>query len=506
LWTVNYFDALSAGAATGTTRLMVTPAQYRGDGGGAQTSTLRRFSSLALRLYYSANVQTYGSNTPGQSAAPTIARVSTDVAANTVTFKAQVVGDPSAGIQEVWVVYTGLTAGRWEPLDLHQSATDSTLWSATLPLGAVNASTLHYAVQAVNGVGLVTLDDNLGAYYSPGAEPGAAGTQQPPPTTLALTAPATGRYGETISLSAQLTSGGIGVANAGVMFSVGGLSRSATTDGNGTATVSLPLLLPPRTYNVGAGFDGDATHGSSSGAGTITVTKAPTTLSLAPLAAVIPRNSDAGNDVIATLRSGDAPIRDQSVLFVVRRPDTSVAASVLRSTDYLGRARLEPIDLAPATGYVVTAYFGGQIVLPTGTVVLDNRFYDAATAAAATVQVVDYHFGGLLWPILNPPQLTTWVSGLPVPVRFSLGLDAGLAIFAAGYPQSQPIDCATKEPTGPAEATAMPSGVPLVFVRLAQQYLYTWKTSSTYTGCRQLVLRFTDGVTYKALFKFKRDQ
>jgi hypothetical protein len=504
LWTVNYFDALAEGAATGTTRLMLTPAQYRGDAGGAQTSTLRRFSSVALRLYYSANIQTFGANTPGQSAAPTIANVSTEFDATThvLTFEAQVVGDPSAGVQGVWVVYSGLHPGQWEPLDLQQSATDSSRWTGTVDLGTVAPSSLRYVMQAVNGVGLVTLDDNVGAYYVPGGEPGAAtGTAQPQPTELTFASPSSGRYGDTVSLSAQLNANGAGVPDARVTFSIGGLTRSATTNASGVAQASVPLLLLPRTYRVGAGFDGDAGHGSSSAAGTIAVTKAPSTLTLAPAVAVLPRNSDAGNDVVATLRSGDAPLRDQSVLFVVKAADGSVAATVSRATDYLGQAHLAPVNLAPAAGYVVTAHFGGPVVVGAVTVPLDSAFYEASSAAGTTVQVVDFAYGGLLWPLLNPPKVNTWVRGVPVPLRFTLGAPRGLGIFASGYPQSQPVDCTTFAPTGIAEASA--AALPLVYVAAVGQYLYTWKTLKTYTGCRQIVLRFVDGTTNRAYFKFK---
>ena len=67
-------------------------------------------------------------------------------------------GDPSAGIQQVWVTYTAINgpfANQWQSLDLQQlrpftAANPSTLWSGTLPLPSGQASgDVRYIVQAV---------------------------------------------------------------------------------------------------------------------------------------------------------------------------------------------------------------------------------------------------------------------------------------------------------------------------------------------------------------------
>jgi len=90
-------------------------------------------------------------------------------------FVAQVTGNPAAAIHEVWITYTGAAGGTWASVDLQQcigtplpaicgTTADSQYWmgeSASVPD--------KYIAQAANGVGLVTLDDNLGSYYSFGA-------------------------------------------------------------------------------------------------------------------------------------------------------------------------------------------------------------------------------------------------------------------------------------------------------------------------------------------------
>src|SRR4029077_4707868 len=185
-WQVNYFDALTGGSST---RLNVIPAQYVSSGPASQTGTLRAYSSMNFRLYYSDPVlsaTTYGQsagypgNIPALAAAPAISRITAVPSADglSIVFRVNVEGDPSAGIQQVWITYTAMTpacngglnpcAGQWQPLDLVQDSADSTLWTASLPLGSTAVGDVRYLVQAVNGVGVVGTATNMGAYYVPG--------------------------------------------------------------------------------------------------------------------------------------------------------------------------------------------------------------------------------------------------------------------------------------------------------------------------------------------------
>jgi hypothetical protein len=208
LWAVNYYGALAG--AGGATTLSVTPAQYIADAPGSSTSTLRRYTGMDLKLFYSNETATYPTgaghppNVPALAGPPQIGRIDDSVVGSDVNFATRIVGDPSAGIQEVWVTYFGVHPGQWESLDLHQPAptTDSTLWTGTLTLPAgVHPSDVHYIVQSVNGVGLTALDDNFGAYYTP-----SNGTGAPPQTTsLSLVSPpVTGVYHDDATVTADL--------------------------------------------------------------------------------------------------------------------------------------------------------------------------------------------------------------------------------------------------------------------------------------------------------------
>jgi hypothetical protein len=158
-WTVNYYDALASGG--GATRLLVTPAQHKVANLGDQTATLRRYSNVNLRLFYSDYLLD-----AAQSAAPTITGVQASAAGSVVTVQARVTGNPAAGIQQVWITHNG-TLNAWTSVNLSQSGTDSTLWTGTFNMsGAQSPDDARFMVQAVNGVGLVGMDDNLGAYHT----------------------------------------------------------------------------------------------------------------------------------------------------------------------------------------------------------------------------------------------------------------------------------------------------------------------------------------------------
>ncbi len=380
----NYFDALVSDT-DGITRLMVTPAQHRSDGAGSLTNTLRSFSELGLRLYYSENIETYGENTPALAAAPAISAVDAEsLPDGSVQFQARVVGDPSAGIQEVWVAYTGERGsplhGDWASLDLTQDPLDSTLWTGSFfPPTGQDPAAIRYVVQGANGVGLVTLEDNQGLYFTPGIT---AGTVDPDavPTNLSLGSgiPNSGTYGANLPVSATLTTAdGTPVAGRLVTFSLGGASRTALTNSGGVAATELPLSVVPGRYSLATSFDGDVNLASSVGAPLpFTVAKQPTGLTLL-------RDSD-GDSLSATLL-GDTglPLREKTIFFTATDAAGAVLSGTAVITDQLGTAQLDTSEL-PATAAAVIAYFGSATTpLPGGdTADLSDPSYAASSSGA----------------------------------------------------------------------------------------------------------------------------
>jgi hypothetical protein len=391
LWTVNYFDALTEAGAQ-RTRLDLLPAQYRSAAPGADHGTRRRLTQMDLRLFYSANTQTYTANgvasTPALSAALETSGVQAVVdAQNQIVFQAHVVGNPAAGIQEVWVSYTGMSGewyGTWQPLDLVQDAQDSTLWSASLPLGSTPSEDVRFVVQAVNGVGLVTLDANSGAFFT--VEP-----PTPPPTpTLSLASfvgsqPASeAPYGSGITLTAAAMTTDTPpqpLVGQTVLFGLGNQRVQALTDPRGVATATMPLFESPGSYLVQATILGSPVNAPASATTLFTITKQSTQVQVEPIPVA------GTSDVIAYVTDSQGrPLSEQSVVFVVKDSQGKAVQVLAVITDALGRASLGAVDVSPSgsatsVSYTVEALVAGTVTLPNGqSVTLDNDRYEVSTA------------------------------------------------------------------------------------------------------------------------------
>jgi hypothetical protein len=121
-----------------------------------------------------------------------------------------------------------------------------------------------------------------------------------------------------------------------------------------------------------------------------------------------------------------------------------------------------------------------------------------------TVEVLPYNFTGFFAPIDNLPALNEMKAGQAAPVKFSLGGNQGLNIFAAGSPSSVQISCSTSDPVLPVEETETAGNSSLSYDSTSNQYKYTWKTESSWKNtCRQLTVTLRDGTVHVAKFKFK---
>jgi MBG domain/Bacterial Ig-like domain len=130
--------------------------------------------------------------------------------------------------------------------------------------------------------------------------------------------------------------------------------------------------------------------------------------------------------------------------------------------------------------------------------------------ASKTVQIVvnPYPFTGFFQPIDNGGVFNKVKLGSTVPVKFSLGGDKGLDIFAPGYPVvSKPITCGVNPVVDTVEEYA-PTGTNsgLKYDAATGQYIYNWKTTDANVKageCRQLIVKLADGSVVKtANFNF----
>ncbi|MCL4860690.1 MAG: PxKF domain-containing protein [Caldilineaceae bacterium] len=126
------------------------------------------------------------------------------------------------------------------------------------------------------------------------------------------------------------------------------------------------------------------------------------------------------------------------------------------------------------------------------------------SGGASVTYSVLYNWSGFFQPVDNLPTVNTVNAGQAIPVKFSLGGNYGLNIFASGYPQVQAVSCGGNGgSSSPIEETVTAGNSSLQYDPATQRYTYVWKTDKAWGGtCRQLVVRLVDGSEHVALFQF----
>ena len=175
------------------------------------------------------------------------------------------------------------------------------------------------------------------------------------PTSLSVTN-ASGTYGGTVSLSAILTSGSSGVSGEKIGFTLNGSPvGNATTNGSGNATLSGVSLsgISAGTYNgyIGASFAGDTNYAVSSGTGNLTVSQAPTSLSVANASGTY------GGTVSlsAILTSGSSGVSGEKIGFTLNGSPVGNA-----TTNGSGNATLSGVSLSGISAGTYNGYIGAR--------------------------------------------------------------------------------------------------------------------------------------------------
>ena len=127
------------------------------------------------------------------------------------------------------------------------------------------------------------------------------------------------------------------------------------------------------------------------------------------------------------------------------------------------------------------------------------------TAAARSVSLaVLYPWTGFFEPTNNPSVLNRAKAGSAIPVRFSLGGNRPAPVVATGSPEVAAVSCPNWA-TDVIEQTVSASSSSLRYDTATGQYVYTWKTQSSWAGgCRRLRLVLKDGTRREAVFRFVR--
>ncbi|HEX8501085.1 MAG TPA: immunoglobulin-like domain-containing protein [Pyrinomonadaceae bacterium] len=210
----------------------------------------------------------------------------------------------------------------------------------------------------------------------------------------------------------------------------------------------------------------------------------------------------------ATDLSGNTGTKTRTVNVV----DTTAPAVTLNGADpltvTLGSAFVDPgATASDSCGGPLPVSVSGSV--NTGVIGTYTLTYSATDAsgntgtATRTVNVV-YNFAGFFSPVANLPTFNSVKAGQSIPVKFSLGGNQGLNIFAAGSPASGAIACGSSGDANVIDETQAAGGSGLSYDAASGTYTYVWKTEKSWAGtCRQFVIQLTDGTYHRANFQFK---
>jgi sugar lactone lactonase YvrE len=197
-------------------------------------------------------------------------------------------------------------------------------------------------------------------------------------TSLAVQ-PAGGPIGQDVTLSARLTSAGVGVVGRAVTLTVGADVLSAVTDGAGTATVTYRVPEGPGAgvRSVTAAFEGDAAFAPTSASGTLTVTLTDTFLY------VVDRSTQVGRIVYLKgylyRRTDRGPVAGRSLAFWV---DGTVVGSAETDSERCAVLPYSVPEGAVGDRRLTVSWFG------------DGTYTDSKGSASLTVGKADTY----LWP------------------------------------------------------------------------------------------------------------
>lgn len=281
-------------------------------------------------------------------------------------------------------------------------------------------------------------------------------------------------------------------------------------------TVSVLDTRPPTIGNLPGDQTVEATSaaGASVGfaptaidvvAGAVPVSCTPPSGSTFPLDETTTVTCTASDDFGNAATAGfTVTVRDTTGPLIAPHADVEAAATA-NSQAVVAYALPTAHDLVdgPAT---VTCLPASGSSFAVGTTPVTCTSADSRGNQAAPVQfnvVVSYDWTGFFAPVDNPGTFNTVKAGSAVPVKFRLGGNQGLAIFAAGSPASGAIACSASDGDA-VEETVTAGSSSLQYDATAGQYLYVWKTDKSWTGqCRVLKLVLRDGQVRSALFKLK---
>jgi hypothetical protein len=293
------------------------------------------------------------------------------------------------------------------------------------------------------------------------------------------------------------------------------VSFQSSNDNNLSASMSDSSITTPNTWTDNVTKNNTLTSDTAYSTVTLSV---PTNASVGfHTARLSYRATGLDSDGINTLeRSGEIEVN-----YTVTAP-VDIAAPVISgvSSDIIAEATgkngavvtyIQPTAIDNLDGVVsVTCTPASGSTFGVGTTTVNCSATDAHgnTATGSFTVTVKYNFTGFFQPIDINGVVNTMKAGSAVPIKFSLGGNMGLTVFATGYPTSAQVkDFAATLPSDAVETVIDTAGnSTLTYDASTGIYTYVWKTDKAWAGtCRQLNVKFNDGTIVPLVnFKFSK--
>ena len=190
-----------------------------------------------------------------------------------------------------------------------------------------------------------------------------------------------GAAGQTVTLRATLTSGGAGLSGKSIAFTVNGTAFGiAVTNSSGVTTKAYTISsgLSVGSHPITAFFAGDSGHATSSGSGTLTISKANTALAVAPVTGT----AGSSTTLTATLTrtTNNAGISRATLTFKV--DGTTVGTALTNSSGVASLSYAIPSGMVGGSHTLAVSYAGAGVYNPstgmgTLTVTVIKSQYDA---------------------------------------------------------------------------------------------------------------------------------
>jgi len=339
---------------------------------------------------------------------------------------------------------------------------------------SADGAEVSFAATATDDVGPVTI-----TYTS---DPGTIF----PLGTTAVTCTATDGAGNTASATFNVT---VVDTIPPVITTPANITIEATSASGAVVTFTAPTA----TDLVDGVIPVDCTSNSSAKASGDTFPLGTTTVTCTALDA---HNNSATETFTVTVQDTTPPSITMPANIIVESTSSSGAMVTFpeaTATDVVG-----PVILGYSHTSGSTFPLGTTIVTCTAT-----DAYENSSSGSFTI-TVNYAFDGFFKPIDMDGIVNVVKAGSAVPIKFSLGGDMGLDIFAEGYPKSFRVagfEVGSEFDNIEEIITTGNSG--LSYNPVTGQYIYVWQTDKSWEGyCRQLSIVFADG-TEAPLVNFK---